>query len=131
MEQQIAVGKSASATATVDSTNTAKAFKSGGLDVFATPAMIALMEQAACKVLDGVLGEGETSVGTQVNVSHDAASPIGAVITATATVTAVSSRRVEFDVTAVDGSGAIGGGTHSRVIVSEDRFMSKVNAKLA
>jgi predicted thioesterase len=125
-ETGIFVGKTASVTAVVDATNTAIAMKSGSLDVFATPSMIALMEQAACLCLADVLGDGKTSVGAEINIRHTAASPLGAEITATAEIIAASDREFEFEVTARDGKREIGGGTHIRAIVDAARFMAKL-----
>jgi len=125
VETKLTLGKTASVTTTVTKANTAKAVGSGSLDVFATPMMIALMEQAACECLADALADGRTSVGTQISVEHTAASPIGAKITATATVEYVFGRKVEFIVAANDGSGEIGKGRHTRIIVDEQRFMTK------
>jgi predicted thioesterase len=87
------------------------------------------MERAACIVLSDALEEGQTSVGTQINVSHTSASPIGAEISAAATITGVSGRKIDFTVTARDGAEEIGSGTHTRVIVDEAKFMAKVKAR--
>ena len=125
----ITTGKTADVKATVHEGNTARAVGSGSLDVFATPMMIALMERAACEVLSDALETGQTSVGTQINVSHTAASPVGAVITATATITNADGRKIEFAVTANDDAGEIGNGTHTRVIVDEKKFMAKAGGR--
>jgi predicted thioesterase len=122
----VTIGKSAYARVTVDEHNTARAVGSGSLEVFATPMMIALMEKAACGALSEALEDGQTSVGTWIGVSHTAASPLGSVVTATATVTGVAGRKVEFEVTASDGTGEIGKGTHTRVVVDEGKFLAKV-----
>jgi predicted thioesterase len=87
--------------------------------------MIALMEEAACKCLIDYLTPEQTSVGTEINVEHTAASPVGSEITATAKVEFVSNRKIEFVVTANDSSQEIGKGRHTRFIVDEKRFMSK------
>ncbi|MDR2137522.1 MAG: thioesterase family protein [Synergistaceae bacterium] len=123
------IGKTAAASTTVDESNTARAVGSGSLDVFATPMMIALMERAACKALSDVLESGQTSVGTQIGVSHSAASPLGSSITATATITSFGGRKIEFAVAASDGVTEIGRGTHTRVIVDEAKFMTKAREK--
>jgi len=123
------VGKTATASITVSDKNTAKAVGSGSLQVFATPMMVALMEEAACNCLADGLESGQTSVGTQINVAHIAASPVGATITATATITQSEGRKVEFSLTASDGTQEIGNGSHSRFIVDAERFMQKVGAK--
>jgi len=124
----LTIGKAATVTTTVSETNTAKAVGSGNLDVFSTPMMIALMEQAACECLSGSLEPGQGSVGTQINVAHTAASPLGAVVSATATISKVDGRKVSFDVVASDGSNQIGNGTHDRFIIDEKRFMDKLGA---
>ena len=123
------LGKTATAVTVVNETNTAQAAGSGSLAVFATPMMVALMEQAACACLADSMEPGQTSVGTHMCVDHTAASPPGMKITATAKITSISKRSIEFSVTARDSAGEIGNGRHIRVIVDEKRFMAKVNAK--
>jgi len=120
------IGKTATVTTVVSEKNTATAVGSGSLDVFSTPMMIALMEQAACECLADSLEPGQTSVGTQVNIAHTVASPLGATITATATIAHVEGRKVTFTVVANDGLNDIGSGTHGRFIVDVEKFMSKV-----
>ncbi|MDR1825921.1 MAG: thioesterase family protein [Bifidobacteriaceae bacterium] len=119
-------GLTATAEVTVGTALTAVAIGSGSLEVFATPALVALMEQAACACLAGRLEPGTTSVGVAIEVAHTAASPIGAQVTATAQVVAVDGRRVDFKVAAADDAGDIGHGTHRRVIVHRDRFLAKL-----
>jgi len=118
-------GNTATVTTTVNQTNTAQAVGSGNLPVFATPMMIALMEQAACEAIAGNLEAGQSSVGTQVNITHTAASPVGAQVSATATVTAMEGRQVQFELVAHCGEQIIGNGTHTRFIVDAERFMGK------
>lgn len=125
VETKLTLGKTASVTTTVTKAITAKAVGSGSLDVFATPMMIALMEKAACECLEDTLAAGQTSVGMQISVEHSAASLIDSKITATATVAYVFGRKIEFIITANDGMGEIGKGRHTRVIVDEERFMTK------
>ncbi len=127
--KEIKVGTKASVTALVDATKLAVTVKSGSLPVFATPMMVAMMEQAACKALADSLEETETSVGTAVSILHMSATPSGVQVTAEAEVTAVSGREITFRVTAEDHSGLIGEGTHKRFIVEEERFMQRTNAK--
>ena len=124
-ETKITVGKTASASCTVSGRNTARGAGSGSLDVFATPMMVALIEKAACEVLSDALEPGQTSVGTHISISHTAASPLGSKIAASAAITSVSGRKVEFNVTAKDESGEIGKGVHTRFIVDEVRFIEK------
>ena len=109
--------------------NTAAAVGSGALEVFATPAMIALMEKAALETVRPFLAEGESTVGTEIHVTHDVASPSGFTVTAEAELTEVDRRRLSFRVLARSGNEIIGKGTHTRFIVSEERFMRKVEAR--
>jgi len=122
-------GMSASVSTVVSDVNTARTVGSGSLDVFATPMMIALMELAACECLADCLDAGQASVGTEVSVEHVAASPVGAVITASATVESVDGRKIVFSVSAHDGVGEIGKGLHTRFLIDEEKFMSKANAR--
>ena len=126
VETKIALGKSGTASVIVTDCNTAKSVKSGSLDVFATPMMIALMEQAACECLSDCLEEGQTTVGTEINVKHTAASPIGSEITATATIDFVFGRKVQFSVIACEGEREIGTATHTRMIVDGEKFMGSL-----
>lgn len=115
---------------TVEEKDTAKSVGSGTLLVLATPKMIALMEEAAYKTIEGALEEGTSSVGTLMNVKHLSATPVGMEVCATATVTGVDGRKVEFLVEAFDEAGKIGEGTHERFIVTENKFVDKTYAKL-
>ena len=110
----------------VSSANTALALGSGDMEVFATPAMVALMENAAMLAVKDYLPEGSATVGTQINTSHIKASPLGATITASATLTAVEGRRLEFEVKAWDEAGIIGEGEHTRFVVDRERFLAKL-----
>jgi len=126
MVNPIAVGDIGTATTIVAEKNTAKAVGSGNLDVFATPMMIALMEEAACNCIADSLEPEQSSVGTEISVAHTAASPLEASITAAATVREVDGRRVVFSVVANDGDKEIGTGTHTRFLIDAQRFMSKL-----
>jgi len=110
----------------VDSSKVASAVGSGGLDVFATPSMVALMEHAAMTAVAPFLAEGDTTVGGYIATSHLAPSPIGATIEAEAVVTAVEGRKIEFEVEARCGEQLLGKGTHTRFIVNAAKFMSKL-----
>jgi len=110
----------------VTDTNTARTVKSGNLDVFSTPMMIALMEQAACVALEETLEVGQTSVGTKVNIEHIAASRVGSEIIATAVIDEIDGRKVEFTVIARDDIKEIGKGKHTRFIVDAEKFMAKI-----
>ena len=124
------VGLKHEITIKVEEKDTAKEVGSGTLAVFATPRMIALMEECAYKCIADELDSGSTSVGTLMNVSHLAATPVGMTVTATAEVTAVEGRRVTFKVTASDEAGLIGEGVHDRFVVFEEKFVSKTYSKL-
>ncbi|MBQ4063093.1 MAG: thioesterase family protein [Bacteroidaceae bacterium] len=120
------VGLKYTSSVVVEKGNCASAVGSGGLDVFATPSMVALMENAAMNAVASHLPEGSTTVGSQINVVHSKPSGIGAVIAATAELVAVEGRRLQFKVVAEDGTGVIGDGTHVRYIVDIERFLSKL-----
>ncbi len=96
------------------------------MEVFATPAMIALMENAAMSAVAGVLPEGSSTVGAEMNVSHIKPSGLGAEIAATAVLTAIDGRKLTFNVGASDSQGMIGEGVHVRYVVDRERFMAKV-----
>lgn len=110
--------------------NTADAIGSGLVPVFATPYMIALMENAAANSLLPFLAEDEGTVGTQLNVAHSSATPIGMKVWAETTVVAVEGKKIVFEVAAFDEAGEIGRGTHERFIIKPERFLAKTQAKL-
>ena len=107
---------------TVTDDLTAAALGSGNVDVYSTPAMIALLEAAAINALDGHLEVGHTSVGTSLDVKHTSATPVGMSVQATATLKEVDGRRLVFEVSASDEVELIGSGTHERFIVDVMRF---------
>lgn len=111
----------------VNTKNTAITAGSGSLPVFATPFMVALMEEAACNAISDSLEEGETTVGTKINVTHDKASAAGTVITASAKLINTDGRRLTFEVCAKDEQDSIiGQGTIERFVVLSEKFMKKV-----
>lgn len=110
----------------VSADNTAQALGSGDMAVFATPAMVALMENAAMMAVAGCLPEGSTTVGVEISTSHLKASAVGAHIKATALLVEVDGRRLKFEVKAYDGQTLIGEGSHTRFIVDKERFLSKL-----
>ena len=116
-------------TMTADEAHLANAVGSGLLPVFATPAMTALMEQAAATLLEERLPEGWTSVGIALDIEHTSATPEGMKVRAEAEVTAVEGRKATFAVRAFDEAGEIGRGTHVRFVVDAARFMEKAAAK--
>lgn len=126
MLQELKPGLTGTAETVVRETNTALAMGSGSLHIFATPSMIALMEQAACNAVAACLDEESTSVGTLVNITHDAATGMGKAVTATATLVEVQGRKLIFEITAADEDKQIGKGTHERFIVNKEKFMTKL-----
>ncbi len=110
----------------VSDDNTAVAVGSGDLRVFATPAMIALMENAAMNAVAAELPVGSTTVGAAMNTSHVKPSALGAEVKATAELIGIEGRRLVFKVSACDGSGTIGEGEHVRYVVDKEKFMSKL-----
>lgn len=127
--KEITIGAKAAAQMPVTEEKTAKQVGSGSLLVFATPMMAALMEQAACEALAPFLESGETTVGTELNIQHTAATPVGLNVTAEAEVTAVNGREIAFKVTARDDAGEIGSGTHKRFLVFTEKFQNKANGR--
>ena len=113
-------------TTVVSRDNCASVVGSGGLDVFATPLMVALMENAAMNAVAPFLPEGATTVGAEINTTHIKPSALGIEVRATATLTAVEGRKLLFEIEACDATGLIGKGTHVRFIVDVERFMSKL-----
>lgn len=105
--------------------NSAAAYNSGLLEVFATPAMIALMEEASWKAVQDELEEGCGTVGTKVDVSHLAASPLGNVIKCEAVLLEADGRRLTFEVVCTDNGKVIGKGTHERFIINNEKFMAR------
>ena len=113
----------------VNESNSAKVMGSGTLDVFATPAMIALIEETAWKSVQPFLEEGEGTVGTKLEVSHDAPTPFGMTVTAKTKLVEIDGRRLVFEVEASDGTDLIGKGRHERFIIRNERFQEKANCK--
>ena len=113
----------------VSEKNSAKTMGSGTLDVFATPAMIALMEKTGWESVQPYLEEGSGTVGTLMNVKHVAATPVGMEVTCETKLIEVDRKRLVFEVKAYDAAGVIGEGTHERFIIDNERFLAKAEAK--
>ncbi|MCM1302112.1 MAG: thioesterase family protein [Alistipes senegalensis] len=124
--ERLTAGLSANSTTVVDAGNTASAMGSGDLPVFATPAMVALMENAAMKAVAEHLADGQTTVGAAMHVTHSKPSGLGAEITAAAVLAEADGRKLVFRVEARDADGIIGEGEHVRYVVDRARFLSKV-----
>lgn len=110
--------------------NTAQRLGSGTLKVYATPAMIALIESCCTESVENLLGKGITSVGTRLDVEHISASPIGAEITCQSTLKEFDGRKMIFLVEVFDNTGLIGKGTHERFTVKSEKFLEKAYNKL-
>lgn len=123
---ELKAGLVGAATVVVTENNIAKTMKSGALEVFATPAMCALMEEAACAAVSDAMEEGNGTVGISLSISHDRATAMGDTVAATATLIAVEGRKLVFTVEAKDSKGVIGNGKHERFIINNEKFMSKL-----
>ncbi|MCI9411407.1 MAG: thioesterase family protein [Eubacterium sp.] len=116
-------------TTIVDESNTAKTMGSGTLDVFATPAMTALMEKTAWKSVAEELEEGCGTVGIRLEITHDAPTPLGMKVTCESVLTGIDGRKLTFEVEARDERGKIGSGIHERFIIDNKKFQEKANQK--
>ena len=127
---EITVGMKAEVFSFVEKEDTAKEVGSGSLLVYATPCMVALMEGAACEAIEEAMDDDKTTVGTELNIQHISATPVGMDVRAEAVVTAVEGKVITFEIPAYDESGEIGCGTHKRVIVPAQKFLEKAYNKL-
>lgn len=114
----------------VSEDNTALKYGSGTIDVFATPAMIGLMEKAAIEAVDNVLPDGFATVGTKIDVKHLAATPIGMNVTAKAELLEIDNKKLKFSVEAYDDIDKIGEGIHYRYIINLEDFIRRNEMKL-
>ena len=124
-------GLSAEKRCTVSEAETALAMGSGSLRVYASPAMVALMEAVCCECIANELEAGQTSVGTALSFRHLAPSPVGAKISARCTLCRVEGRAMEFHVDCFDETGLIGSAEHSRTLVDAVRFQQKADGRIA
>lgn len=114
---------------TVTPENTAKTMGSGTLNVFATPALVALAEKTCWMSVADALDEGCGSVGTKLELEHTAPTPVGMTVTCHSELVAVEGRKLTFKVTLADEKGPVGGGTHERFVIFEEKFAAKAEAK--
>lgn len=126
---QLTIGDQFSSKLVVEEKHTAAAFGSGSIYVFSTPMMVGLMENAALKCAEQGLDSGYSTVGTQVNVKHLAATPMGQTVIATAELIGIEGKRLTFKVTAKDEVETIGEGIHERFIIDSEKFLARVNSK--
>lgn len=131
IKERLRSGLNGEAAAVVDEYNTALALGSGSVPVFATPAMAALVEEAAVNAVADVLGEDQTTVGVYLDLQHLAATPLGMGVRAEAKLVNVEGRRLTFRVTAFDEVEQIGIGSHQRMLVDTSRFLARTQSKRA
>ena len=129
MEFTLSKGLKGTKETIVSDQNTAKTYGSGALEVFATPAMVGLMEGAAMNAVQSNLPVGYGTVGTWIDVKHVAATPLNMKVTASAELIEVNGKRLLFRVEAIDEVGLIGEGKHERYIIEEEKFLSRTNSK--
>lgn len=127
--REVPPGVSAGKTIEVTPDRTASAVGSGSLAVFATPCMVALMEEAACLAVAPFLEGDETTVGTVIDVKHTAPTPVGGRVTVRAALVNVDGRRLTFQVMAQDEIEPVGAGTITRIVVNSSRFLKKASLK--
>ena len=126
MEYDMLKGLCHSETLVVEHKDTAAVYGSGALEVFATPAMIALMEKTCLESVADKVGDGNTTVGIAVNIKHLKASPVGALIRCDATLIEVDRKRLVFEVQCFENDVLIGEGFHERFVVDSEKFMGKL-----
>ncbi len=126
MDQQL----QATVTRTVTDADTAVRMGSGSLKVLATPALAAQMENAACRAAESLLEEGQTSVGTSLELQHTSATPVGMRVTCCAILVEKNGRELTFQITAEDEKGMIGTALHKRFIVASEKFLAKTYGKI-
>ena len=128
---EIKVGTKGRADSVVTEERTAAVVGSGSLPVYATPMMVALIEEAAWKSVQDQLEDGQGSVGIQMDVAHLSATPLGMKVWAETEVTAVDGRKLTFAVKAYDEAGLIGEGVHQRFVIDNEKFLGKCQKKLS
>jgi len=130
MPEGLKAGLTGKATVLVSDSNTAEVFGNAGAKVYATPMLVALMEQAAIDSIRSTLLPGEGSVGTKVEMSHTAATPVGMLVTARAELVEVTGKKMVFDVVASDEMETVGKCRHERYIISNmTAFLAKIAEK--
>lgn len=129
MTEELKVGVVGESIVVVSKEHTAIAMHSGDVPVYATPALAALLEEAACAAIAPSLEEDKTTVGVRIDIRHLAASPVGAAIRAQARLTQIEGRRLTFRVMAWDETEQIADGHHERMLVDRNRFLQRVGEK--
>jgi predicted thioesterase len=126
MELHIPLGTKGEQHITVRMKDTASRYGSGLVDVYATPAMIALMENTAQLSVKSYLPEGHITVGTAINIRHHKATPLGMKVKCVSVLSSVQGKKLIFNITAWDEKGLIGSGSHSRYIVNTEEFLNRL-----
>ena len=123
------LGIKGSKTITVTHERTAAHYGSGALEVFATPAMVALLEETAWRSVQPYLEEGQATVGTRVDIHHLAATPLGGKVTCESELCEIDRRRLVFKVVVFDEKTKVGEGIHERFVIQSDKFLAAAKAK--
>ncbi|PLX31232.1 MAG: thioesterase [Clostridiales bacterium] len=131
MDFNLKIGMKAKMEIVVKESETAASYGSGGVRVYATPAMIGLIENTSLNAVDPFLPEGYATVGTHLDVKHLAATPVGMKVTATAELIEIDRKKLVFKVEAFDEKDKIGEGTHSRFIIEKEKFLKMTEEKAA
>lgn len=129
MDFKIKIGLEGEAKEMVNQGNTAITYGSGGLEVYATPAMVALMEKASLEAVDPNLPDGFATVGININIKHLAATPVGMNVRTKAVLKEIDNKKLTFYVQAFDEKEMIGEGTHTRYIIQVDKFLQRTQDK--
>lgn len=127
MNKNIQEGKELELTATVRESDTARVYGSGLLDVYSTPAMVAFMEKTSMELVQPMLGEGYGTVGIALDIKHVKAVPVGGQIRCVSRLSSLEGNKLTFRVEVTGDSGLVGEGSHSRYIIDEKKFLSKIN----
>ncbi len=129
MDSNLRIGLSAKKQKVVEYADTAKAIGSGLCEVFSTPSMIALMENAAYTAVQPALARGKSTVGISINAKHLAATPMGCKVWAVATLSQQGDKKLTFAIEAHDETELIGTSVHERFIIDEEKFMRRASEK--
>jgi len=129
MSDNLKIGLKGHLCITVALKDTASQYGSGLIDIFATPAMVGLMENTAQQSAQKYLPQGHITLGTEISVKHIKATPVGQKVNCFTELTAIDGRKLTFTLKAFDEEGEIGSGTHERFIVDKERFLSKLSSK--
>jgi len=129
MDFSLKIGMKASMEIVVDESQTAASYGSGGVKVYATPAMVGLLENTSLNAVDPYLPEGYATVGTHLDIKHLAATPVGMKVVANAELIEIDRKKLVFKVEAFDEKDKIGEGTHSRFIIEKEKFLKMTEEK--